>query len=144
MPKRIDGELSDRVAKLAGRDNVTVTTDNPAEAAAIVAKSCREISVTDADGAESADILVNHRKEAGANVVFLANTDREEPKEITVIVKAAGGVVELDPLTGRAFRYASVFSDGSTVIKTKLHKSGSKIFLNLCLSYRIPFPKNLF
>jgi len=130
VPARVDGVESDRLAALAARENVAVVRDEPSE---VVAHLCgtvgRTVSVTGEDGGEARDIAVNHRKEAGAHLLFLANTDRDTPKEVTISVKAVGGVVELDPLSGRAFRYAAELEDGGTVIRTVLHPAGSRIFL---------------
>ena len=62
-------------------------------------------------------------------MLFLTNTEVKKFNEITIDVGALGGVIELDPVTGRAYRYDSEIKDNRTVIKTKLEPSGSKIFL---------------
>ncbi|MHB9029114.1 MAG: hypothetical protein ACYC9O_10115, partial [Candidatus Latescibacterota bacterium] len=87
------------------------------------------VKVTLADGSSARSILVNHRTEAAAHLLFLANTDRTAPAEVIISIRALGGVVELDPLTGRGYRYASEQADGLTVIRTTLQASGSRIFL---------------
>ncbi len=125
----VDGRPSDRMSAFAARVNVTTAADEP-EAARILAESCgRDVTVTGPDGETARAVRVNHRVEAGAHLLFLANTDRENDADITVTVRALGGVVELDALTGRAWRYASRVADGTTVIGTKLHPGGSRIFV---------------
>jgi hypothetical protein len=129
-PGKVDGKPDDRISEFLQRENVTVIPDNPAKAAELILqKTGRDVSITENDGSQSRQVLVNHRVEAAAHMLFLANTDREETKDVTVTVNAHGGVVELDPLSGRAFRYACEIDEGKTIIKTTLYPSGSRIFL---------------
>ncbi|MFC1509624.1 glycosyl hydrolase [Candidatus Omnitrophota bacterium] len=129
-PKRVDGAGDERMASLLKRDNVTVINENAARAVTMIAgTAARDVSVTLADGAQAENVYVNHRVDAEAHIVFLANTDRTEGYDITVTVQALGGVVELDPLTGRAYRYASEVIEGQTMVKTRMHPAGSRIFL---------------
>jgi hypothetical protein len=132
-PARVDGEESGKIAELIKKENVTNIKDDSAEAVKIIAADAgRTVSVALEDGSEARDIYVNHRVDAGAHIIFLANTDRTEKAEktdVTVTVKALGGVVELDPATGRAYRYNSEIKDGGTVIETSLHPSGSRLFI---------------
>ncbi len=129
-PGRVDGATDDRMAGFLRRKNVTVIPDDPPQAVKAVTEIVEpDVSVTLADGSQARSILVNHRIEAAAHLVFLANTERSRGFDITVTVNAIGGVVELDPVTGRAYRYASETIDGRTVIGTKIHAAGSRIFL---------------
>jgi len=130
IPGRIDGVANDRMTGFAARTNVEIMDDDARSIAARIAEtSGRDASVTDSAGNEIGTILVNHRIEAGAHVLFLANTDPAETHEVTLTVRALGGVVELDALSGRAFRYASSLDGGMTRIATTLHPSGSRVFL---------------
>jgi len=88
-----------------------------------------DIQITGDDDETASGILVNHRVEAGAHLVFVVNTNAEVSQEITLDIAAIGGVVELEALSGRAFNYASDAKDGRTRIKTTMQPSGSKIFL---------------
>ncbi|MFA6472442.1 MAG: hypothetical protein WCU00_10415, partial [Candidatus Latescibacterota bacterium] len=130
IPGRVSGAVDERVKRFAERPNVTILPDLPSEAVkTIIEKIGRDISVTGPDGAQSRAVLVNHRVDAAAHMIFLANTDRSEARDITVDLKALGGTVEMDPLTGRAYRYASKLAEGRTIIKTTLPPAGSRIFL---------------
>lgn len=130
LPSKVDGTESDRVSSLTERTSVIAIPDDPSRATAtIVEKFGRDVSVALEDGQEARTVLVNHRIEATAHIIFIANTDRTAAKNITITARALGGVVELDPLTGRAYRYHSEISDGNTVIRTSLAPSGSRIFL---------------
>jgi len=112
------------------QSNVTVLPVDPSAVVSyIIDTSGRDVSVTGPDGAEMRCVLVNHRIDTGAHIVFLANTDAENGYDVTVAVKAPGGIVELDPLTGRAFRYASSITSDGVTIATSLPPSGSRIFL---------------
>ncbi len=129
-PGRTDGAESGRVSELINKKNVTNTKDDPAEAVeTIAAKLGRDISVAREDGSRAREVFVNHRVDTGTHIVFLANTSRTDTTEMTVMVKALGGVVELDPATGRAYRYNSTIKDGSTIIETTLYPTGSRLFL---------------
>jgi hypothetical protein len=130
IPERVSGSPSERLRQLAEKPNVHVISDSPAEIVKKVAESVgRPVTVTLADGSTARSVLVNHRVEAAAHLIFLANTDSAAPADVTVGMDALGGVVELDPLTGRAFRYSSELTYGGTVITTALPPSGSRIFL---------------
>ncbi|GAI41808.1 unnamed protein product, partial [marine sediment metagenome] len=130
IPTRVDGVISSRFSALLENENVINIPDNPSKTVeTLVAKYGRKVSITLSDGSEARAVFVNHRVEAAANLLFLTNTNRENELEITVTLNALGGVVELDPLTGRAYRYISEIKDGQTVIKTSLSPAGSKIFL---------------
>lgn len=87
------------------------------------------VCVTTKDGIKSDNVLINHRFEAAAHIVFVASPESEESQEITILIKALGGAVELDPASGRAYRYASEIKDGKTIINTVIPPFGSKIFL---------------
>lgn len=129
-PSRVDGATDNRITKYLYNKNVLSIPDKPSQAAEIIVKKTgRDVSITESGGTQARSVLVNHRAEAGAHILFLANTDRKESKEVTIEVKALGGVVELEPLSGRAFRYASEISGGHSIIKTTMHPSGSRIFL---------------
>ncbi|MDP2983559.1 MAG: glycosyl hydrolase [Candidatus Latescibacter sp.] len=130
IPARVSGAESERLRLFAGRPNVSILQDLPADAVnLVVEKIGRDVSVTRPDGAQAQNVLVNHRTEAAAHIIFLANTDRTSPQDITVDLNALGGTVEMDPLTGRAYRYASKLESGRTIIKTSLPAAGSRIFL---------------
>lgn len=130
IPGRVSGSPSDRIGRLAERPNVRIIPDSPEETVkALVETVGRTVTVTLPDGATARSVLVNHRVDAAAHLVFLANTNPDAPADVTIGVNALGGVVELDPLTGRAYRYASEFSDGRTVITAALATWGSRIFL---------------
>lgn len=129
-PTRVDGVIDSRASAFAERSAVTRTSGDPAETVSAVVKAAgRDVTVRDAEGSEARSVMVNHRIDAGAHMIFLANTGTEHAVEATVSVAALGGVVELDALTGRAFRYASSFKDGVTTIETTVYPSGSRIFL---------------
>jgi len=129
-PERVDGATDERMKAFLGRDTVTVIPDDSSQAVkAAIETTGRDVSVELADGSQARKVLVNHRTDADAHIVFLANTDHENSADVTVTVEALGGVVELDPLTGRAYRYASEITGGKTVIKTTLYAAGSRIFL---------------
>lgn len=130
IPERVSGSPSDRIRRLAEKPNVHVISDSPDGAVKIlVEKAGRPVTVTLPDGAAARSVLVNHRVDAAAHLVFLANTDAGAAVDATVGVNALGGVVELDPLTGRAYRYAYELTYGGTVINTTIAPSGSRIFL---------------
>jgi hypothetical protein len=130
IPVLVSGTPSDRIRKLAEKQNVRIIPDSPAEAVIVLAEIFgRPVTVTLPDGATARSVLVNHRVDAAAHLLFLANTDAAAPADVTIGVNALGGVVELDPLTGRAYRYASELTEARTVIKTSLAPSGSRIFL---------------
>ncbi|MCE5251779.1 hypothetical protein LLG96_16340 [bacterium] len=129
-PSRINGEPDDRISSYLTKPNVTVMPDDPAGAATtVIEKTGRDVSVTLPDGSQARGVIVNHRIEAAAHLLFLANTSRSETADVTITVDAVGGVVELDPVTGRGYRYASKLSEGRTVIETTLNPAGSRIFL---------------
>jgi len=128
-PGLVDGRENSRLVDFARGEAVSRADGHAAAAALIAEKAGRDVTVVDENGERARSVLVNHRAEAGAHLLFLANTDRERSLDVTVTVKALGGVVELDPLTGRAYRYASVIRDGATEIRTRLHHAGSRIFL---------------
>ncbi|MBN1291646.1 MAG: hypothetical protein JXB48_07380 [Candidatus Latescibacteria bacterium] len=129
-PKRINGTPDDRIAAFLSQENVIAIPDVSEGAVAKINEcSDRDISITSADGSQARNILVNHRIEASAHILFLANTDRKECSEVTISVNAIGGVVELDAVTGRAYRYASEIKDNTTIIHTKIQPAGSRIFL---------------
>ena len=130
VPSRVEGRISDRLEKLSQKENTAVLPDNPADAVkAVVEKSGRLVSVAGADSTEERNVWICHRIDAGAHLVFLANTDSEAAKEITLTVNTVGGVVELDPATGRGYRYSASLEGGKTRIATTLPPSGSRIFL---------------
>ena len=130
IPARVDGALSERCSALLEKENVINIPDDPSNAVeTIISRFGRNVSVTHDDGSEARTVFVNHRVEAAAHILFLANTERKERINITLTVNALGGVVELDPATGRAYRYNSEINDNQTVIKTALPPAGSKIFL---------------
>ena len=129
-PGLIDSRTDDRMDAFSKQSNVNILpVDPPAVASYIIDTAGRDVSVTDPDGAEIRHVLVNHRIDTGAHIVFLANTDVDNGYDVTITVKALGGVVELDPLTGRAFRYASSTTSDGVTIATSLPPSGSRIFL---------------
>lgn len=129
-PGHVSGKPSDRIGKLAGKPGVFVLPDSPGEALRVLADTVGHmVTVTGGDGGAARQVVVNHRTEAAAHLLFLANTDPDGSCEITIGLKALGGVVELDPLSGRAYRYASEFADGITRIRTSLSAGGSRIFL---------------
>jgi len=130
IPGWIDGSLSDRFNEFCRKDNVSCIPDKPSKAVSLIVKKYgRDISVVESNGKEARSVLVNHRVEAAAHLLFLANTDSTTPRNITIKVKALGGAVELDLLTGRAYRYDSRIEKGFTFISTTLSPSGSRIFL---------------
>ncbi|MFC1537831.1 glycosyl hydrolase [Candidatus Latescibacterota bacterium] len=130
IPGRIDGAESGKVAELLKNNNVTNIADKPSEAAEIItADTGRDVSVALEDNTEAREVYVNHRLDAGAHILFLSNTSRTAKTDVTVTVKALGGVVELDPATGRAYRYNSEIRDNNTFIQTALEPSGSRIFV---------------
>jgi len=130
IPVRIDGAVSERCSALLEKENVINIPDDPSKAVeTIVSRLGRKVSVTLDDGSEARTVLVNHRVEAAAHILFLANTEQKEKIDITLTLNALGGVVELAPITGRAYRYNSETRNNQTVIKTTLPPAGSKIFL---------------
>jgi len=130
IPSRVDGATDSRISSLAGHDTITTLPDDPGMVTTrIVERSGRTISVTAGDGSEARSILVNHRREAAAHMIFLASTDIGKVSDVTITVDALGGVVELDPATGRAFRYQAGYAGGKTIITTQLAPAGVKIFL---------------
>ena len=130
VPGRVDGAIDDRFSALASRKNVKKIPDKPSKAIkAVISALGRDISVTLDDGSEARSVMVNHRIDAEAHILFLANTDRKEEIDINIKLKAKGGVVELDPLTGHAYRYNAENKSGRTTIKTSLMPAGSRIFL---------------
>ena len=129
-PKRVNGAPDDRMKTFLSRKNVIKIPDDPTYSVKeITANNNRDVSVTLADGSQARNILVNHRTEASSHVLFLVNTDRKDSSDVTVTIDAIGGVVELDAVTGRAYRYASDIKDGTTIIHTTIHPAGSRIFL---------------
>ncbi len=129
IPGRVSGSPSERMTALAGKPNVRVVPDSPDAIVRTLAELLgRSLEVTLPDGSAARNVLAHHRIDAGAHLVFLANTDAA-PVECTIRIDALGGVVELDPLTGRGWRYASERIDGRTVIRTSLASWGSRIFL---------------
>ncbi len=130
VPERVSGAPSSRMEAFAARENVYTVPDDPAEVIrALFAHSERRLRVNLPDGASARNVLANHRTEAGAHLLFLANTDRISSLDLVIELKALGGVVELDPRTGRGYRYASEQTDGKTVIRTSVDAAGSRIFL---------------
>lgn len=130
VPTKVEGVFDDSLVKYAEKDNVTVLKDDPGTLVESLGTLIeKKVVITGMNGEAVSDILVNHRVESGAHILFIANTNPDESREVTITVKALGGVVELDALTGRAFRYASDIRDDETVIATTLYPSGSRIFL---------------
>ncbi len=130
VPARIDGAFNERISALLKKENVINIDDNPSKTVdTIVSRFGRNVSVTLGDGSEARTVLVNHHVEAAAHIIFLTNTERKDRIEITITANALGGVVELDPATGRAYRYNSEINNNQTIIKTSLPPAGSKIFL---------------
>lgn len=130
VPDRVSGAPSDRFAAFAARPNVIAVPDSPAEVVRALDRVLgRRVTVCLADGSPARGVLVNHRVEAGAHLLFLANTDRTVSLEIVIDIPALGGVVELDPRTGRGYRYAAEQTAAGTVIGTTLDPAGSRIFL---------------
>jgi hypothetical protein len=129
-PGRVSGEKSDRMSTFVRKPNIIAIPDDPGTVVRELADKLRNpVTVLLSGGDSARSVLVNHRIEAGAHLLFLANTDRNAPAEVVISLRALGGVVELDPLTGRGYRYASEHKDGLTVINTTLHAAGSRIFL---------------
>ncbi len=130
VPGRVSGAPNERVRSFAGKTGVVTLPDSPLEAVNALAGTIeRVVAITGPDGTPARSVLANHRVESAAHLLFLANTDRNAPADITISLKALGGVVELDPLTGRAYRYASEFDSGLVRIRTDLPPAGSRIFL---------------
>jgi hypothetical protein len=128
-PKRSDGRSDNRVTEFLALKNVTALPNEPDRAAKTLAKTVdRAVSVTGPDGAEARDIMVRHRIDGGAHVVFMVNTADEE-RAVTVGLAARGGIVELDSLSGRAFRYAARYADDHTIIETTIPALDSRLFL---------------
>ena len=130
IPGRVDGRENEGFTQLAADGKVEVYENDPTRAIeAIDSAALRDVSITLSDGSEAPSIILNHRVDHAAHMLFLANTDRDEAYDVTITARALGGVVELDPLSGRAYRYASEVRDGETIIETTLYPVGSRIFL---------------
>ena len=94
VSKRVDGTISDRVSVLLDKGNVTSIPDDPPKAAGIIVEKIGiDVSIKGVEGSDARSVLVNHRVEAGAHVIFLANTDSEKAAEIYLTVNALGGVL---------------------------------------------------
>ena len=125
VPERVSGVPSDRVRAYSGKPGAVFLPDSPAYAVrGLAGKIDRLVTITGPDGASARSIILNHRTDAAAHLLFLANTDRNAASDITISLKALGGVVELDPLTGRAYRYSSEFDSGLIRISTSLPPRG--------------------
>ncbi len=130
IPSRVEGRTEDRFAKLMEKENTLLVPDKPSDVVKVVTgKFGKLLSITGPDGSEERRVLVNHRVDAGAHLMFLASTESSAPLEVTLTLQAVGGVVELDPTTGRGFHYNASLHDGGTRIQTTLAPSGSRIFL---------------
>lgn len=130
LPGRVNGVANDRFERFVQRPNVTVLPDESTALPALLAGGIGSpVRITRPDGGAARSVLMNHRREAGAHILFLANTNRTASEEVRIELDALGGVVELDPRTGRGYRYASERDGDMTVIRTTLDPSGSRIFV---------------
>ncbi len=128
-PSVLDKDGGDRMKTFLGRSTVSTVNGVSALIENVISQLPGRTKLTADDVEKSSEILVTETKEAGARLLFLINTNKDSSCEIEIDVAAIGGVVELDALSGRAFRYASEIKDGRTVIKTKIEAAGSRIFL---------------
>ncbi len=129
-PARLNGRPDDRLEPALARNNVHVIPADPvAVVDRLVADLGRQDTVTDETGAEARDVLLHHRVDGGAHIFLLANMNSDLERRVTLTTGSRGGVVELDPLSGRAFRYAATVENGLTAITTTLPASGSRLFL---------------
>jgi len=103
---------------------------SPAEAALTLRANGGEISV-ECDDDENGEVLVHARKVDNEVLVFVANLDREGAHSVNLSLKGRWTLQRLDPLTGKAEKEGTSYSDGRTTLsgRAELGPAGSALWL---------------
>jgi len=130
-PSLIDAEPDEkRWGKILSHSNVERVENERKALAEILDKVLeRTVSITDEDGKEIEDILVNHRVEGTCHIYFLANTSRTKTYDVTIKFSQKGEVTEWNLFNGEVSPVEAVAQEGKTILRTVLHPVGSRVFV---------------
>jgi len=131
-PTLLDGRDSPELTRLLDEKRATLVViedDKNQLDAALEAAVPRSLSVTDASGAEAAEVVCHRRRDGRRQIVFLANTDLHKGCDVTLTLDKCGKLQDWDLEKGTVGEVPAKKSGSGLEISVSLPGAGSRLLV---------------
>lgn len=130
-PTLLDGKDSPEIRRFFdGNKGLVVIEDDKAHLdAALEAVAPRAVSVRDESGSEAAQVVLHRRQDGARQIIFLANTDRNEGCDVTLAINGHGKLEDWDLDKGTSVEIPARRGDSGTAVDVHLTGAGSKLLV---------------